>query len=114
MEKYDVVIIGAGPAGLSAGYELQNSGKKTLILEKKYQVGGLAETKVFGKYRYDIGPHRFFTKNKEVYDLFLKILAEDAVEVKRKTRMGGTKSNAEKERGSKTSTRKIEGTKETK
>ena len=87
MEQYDVVIIGAGPAGLSAGYELQNSGKKTLILEKKYQVGGLAETKVFGKYRYDIGPHRFFTKNKEVYDLFLKILAEDAVEVKRKTRI---------------------------
>ena len=87
MEQYDVVIIGAGPAGLSAGYELQNSDKKTLILEKKYQVGGLAETKVFGKYRYDIGPHRFFTKNKEVYDLFLKILAEDAVEVKRKTRI---------------------------
>ena len=50
-------------------------------------MGGLAETKVFGKYRYDIGPHRFFTKNKEVYDLFLKILAEDAVEVKRKTRI---------------------------
>ena len=67
MEKYDVVIIGAGPAGLTAGYELSKSDKKTIILEKKHRVGGLAETKVFDEFRYDIGPHRFFTKNKEVY-----------------------------------------------
>ena len=84
---YDVVIIGAGPAGLTAAYELSDSGKKVLVLEKKQRVGGLAETKVFGDYRYDIGPHRFFTKNKEVYDLFLEILDDDAVEVKRKTRI---------------------------
>ncbi len=84
---YDLVIIGAGPAGLTAAYELSDSNKKVLLLEKKIQVGGLAETKVFGEYRYDIGPHRFFTKNKEVYELFLKILGKDAVEVKRKTRI---------------------------
>jgi protoporphyrinogen oxidase len=84
---YDVIIIGAGPAGLTAAYELSDSGKKVLVLEKKPRVGGLAETKVFEDYRYDIGPHRFFTKNKEVYDLFLKILDDDAVEVKRKTRI---------------------------
>ncbi len=87
METYDVVIIGAGPAGLTAGYELSKSDKKTLILEKKDQVGGLAETKVFDEFRYDIGPHRFFTKNKEVYDLFLDMLSEDAVPVNRKTRI---------------------------
>jgi len=84
---YDVIIIGAGPAGLTAAYELSDSGKKVMLLEKKSRVGGLAETKVFGNYRYDIGPHRFFTKNKEVYDLFLKILDDDSVEVKRKTRI---------------------------
>ena len=87
MENYDVVIIGAGPAGLTAAYELTKYNKKVLVLEKKLNVGGLAETKVFGKYRYDIGPHRFFTKNEEVYKLFLDMLGKDAVEVKRKTRI---------------------------
>ena len=84
---YDVAIIGAGPAGLSAAYELAKSSKKIIVLEKNSGVGGLAETKVFDKYRYDIGPHRFFTKNKEVYDIFLKMLDKDAVEVNRKTRI---------------------------
>ncbi len=84
---YDLIIIGAGPAGLTAAYELSDSGKKIHVLEKKNKVGGLAETKVFGDYRYDIGPHRFFTKNKEVYELFLEILGKDAVEVNRKTRI---------------------------
>ena len=87
MENYDVVIIGAGPAGLTAAYELTKHNKKVLVLEKKPNVGGLAETKVFEKYRYDIGPHRFFTKNEEVYKLFLDMLGKDAVEVKRKTRI---------------------------
>ena len=84
---YDVAIIGAGPAGLTAAYELSNHGKKVIILEKKGQVGGLAETKVFNQYKYDIGPHRFFTKNKEVNDLFLKMLGDDATLVRRKTRI---------------------------
>ena len=84
---YDLIIIGAGPAGLTAAYELLDSDKEVLVLEKKRRVGGLAETKVYGDYRYDIGPHRFFTKNKEVYDLFLEVLNNDAVAVKRKTRI---------------------------
>ena len=84
---YDLVIIGAGPAGLSAAYELAKTEKKVIVIEKKSQVGGLAETKVFGKYRYDIGPHRFYTKNEEVYKLFLEMLGSDAVEVDRKTRI---------------------------
>ncbi len=84
---YDAIIIGAGPAGLTAAYELSDSEKKIIILEKKNQVGGLAETKIFGDYKYDIGPHRFFTKNKEVNSLFLEMLGEDAVLVNRKTRI---------------------------
>ncbi len=84
---YDVLIIGAGPAGLTAAYELCNSKKTIIILEKKENVGGLAETKSFGDFSYDIGPHRFFTKNKEVNDLFMDMLGKDAVQVKRKTRI---------------------------
>ena len=84
---YDLIIIGAGPAGLTAAYELSESNNKVLLIEKKSQVGGLAETKVFGSYRYDIGPHRFYTKNEEVYKLFLEMLGSDAVEVDRKTRI---------------------------
>ncbi len=85
--EYDVVIIGAGPAGLTAAYELSKSQKKVAILEKKNNVGGLAETKIYGDYRYDIGPHRFFTKNQEVNELFMKMLSNDAVLVNRKTRI---------------------------
>ena len=65
MENYDLVIIGAGPAGLTAAYELTNHNKKVLIVEKKPNVGGLAETKVFGKYRYDIGLAGFLQKIKK-------------------------------------------------
>ena len=43
-----------------------------LILEKQKQVGGLAQTKIFGEYRYDIGPHRFFTKNDEIYEIIFR------------------------------------------
>ena len=53
----------------------------------KSDVGGLAQSKVFGEYTYDIGPHRFFTKNEEVNKLFLDMLADDAVKVSRKTRI---------------------------
>ena len=86
-DMYDLVIIGAGPAGLTAAYELSDSEKKIIILEKKKNVGGLAETKIFGNFSYDIGPHRFFTKNREVNDLFMNMLGNDAVQVKRKTRI---------------------------
>ena len=84
---YDVLIIGAGPAGLTAAYELSKQNKNIITLEMKSDVGGLAQSKVFGEYTYDIGPHRFFTKNEEVNDLFLNMLGEDAVLVDRKTRI---------------------------
>ena len=85
---FEEIIIGAGPAGLTAGYELVQLKKKSiLIIEKHNRVGGLASTKVFGDYRYDIGPHRFFTKNEEIDSLFLKILGNDAVKVNRLTRI---------------------------
>lgn len=66
MKQYFVVIIGAGPAGLTAAYELVNHGVPSLMLEKADKVGGIARTEIYKGYRFDIGGHRFFTKVTEI------------------------------------------------
>jgi protoporphyrinogen oxidase len=72
------VVIGGGPAGLSAGYLLAKAGRKVIVLEAEDQVGGLAKTVVDPDgYRFDLGGHRFFTKNKEVNDLWLEIMGDE-------------------------------------
>src|SRR3954467_4299863 len=72
------VVIGAGPAGLTAGYLLAKAGRKVIVLEAEDQVGGLAKTVVDPDgYRFDLGGHRFFTKNKEVKDLWLEMMGEE-------------------------------------
>jgi len=77
-KKKKVVIIGAGPAGLTAGYELINKGFNVTIIEEdpKY-VGGISRTVEYKGYRFDIGGHRFFTKNKEIEEWWNNILRED-------------------------------------
>jgi protoporphyrinogen oxidase len=73
-----VVIMGAGPAGLTAAYELFKHDVPVTILEKDpTQVGGLARTVQHRGYRFDIGGHRFFSKNQEVEDLWTEILGEE-------------------------------------
>jgi len=66
-KSYECCIIGAGPAGLGVAYELVKNGvKDILIIDKNKLAGGLARTEVFNGTRFDVGPHRFYTKNKEV------------------------------------------------
>ncbi|HEY8864291.1 MAG TPA: NAD(P)/FAD-dependent oxidoreductase [Candidatus Dormibacteraeota bacterium] len=73
-----VVIMGAGPAGLTAAYELYKHEVPVTILEKDpKQVGGLARTVEHKGYRFDIGGHRFFSKNQEVEDLWTEILGDE-------------------------------------
>lgn len=81
------IIIGAGPAGLSAATELSKNKIKSIIVEKTNTVGGLARTIKLGKNLFDIGPHRFFTKNKEVNKFFKKYAHNDLIKVKRITRI---------------------------
>lgn len=71
-----VVIIGAGPAGLTAAYQLLSKSKEyeVIILEKDKQVGGISKTVKYKGNRIDIGGHRFFTKNDEIRNLWLSIL----------------------------------------
>jgi protoporphyrinogen oxidase len=72
------VVIGGGPAGLTAGYLLAKAGKRVIVFEADDQVGGIAKTVVdpYG-YRFDLGGHRFFTKNQEVNDLWLEIMGDE-------------------------------------
>ena len=71
-----VVIIGAGPAGLSCAYRLLKNNKKidVTIIEEDTQVGGISKTVNYKGNRMDVGGHRFFTKNEEVKKLWLDIL----------------------------------------
>ncbi|HET7338522.1 MAG TPA: NAD(P)/FAD-dependent oxidoreductase [Candidatus Dormibacteraeota bacterium] len=77
-ERKHVVIMGAGPAGLTAAYELMKRDVPVTVIEKdSKQVGGLARTVEHNGYRFDIGGHRFFSKNQEVEDLWTEILGDD-------------------------------------
>ncbi|MGV3758883.1 MAG: NAD(P)/FAD-dependent oxidoreductase [Actinomycetota bacterium] len=73
----DVVIIGAGPAGLTAAYELGKRGGVATVLEADEVVGGISRTVVADGYRFDIGGHRFFTKVPEVEALWHEILPDE-------------------------------------
>lgn len=72
-----VVIIGAGPAGLTAAYELVKLGRRATILEADAQVGGLARTVDYHGYRFDIGGHRFLSKEPLIHNLWRELLGAD-------------------------------------
>ncbi len=77
-ERPHVVIMGAGPAGLTAAYELMKHDVPITVVEKDpEQVGGLARTAEYKGYRFDIGGHRFFSKNEEVEALWTEILGDE-------------------------------------
>ena len=82
-----VVIIGAGPAGLTAAYELCKYGVNSVIVEKDNIVGGLARTVNYRGYHFDIGGHRFFTKVKAVEDMWHKVLGADFIRCNRLSRI---------------------------
>jgi len=71
------LVLGGGPAGLTAGYLLARKGRRVVVLEAEDQVGGLAKTVEQDGYRFDLGGHRFFTKVKEVDDLWHSVMRDD-------------------------------------
>jgi protoporphyrinogen oxidase len=85
--EHPVVVLGGGPAGLTAGYQLVKQGKPVIVLESSDQVGGIARTQVRDGYRFDLGGHRFFTKVKEVDDLWHEIMKEEFLKRPRRSRI---------------------------
>src|SRR3984885_14887849 len=80
MSHSDVFVIGAGPAGLTAAYLLTKQGISTRVVEADpTYVGGISRTASYKDFLFDIGGHRFFSKAKEVVDLWQEILPDDFV-----------------------------------
>jgi protoporphyrinogen oxidase len=82
----DVLILGAGPAGLTAALELTREGRHCALVEKNGSVGGLSRTLCYDGFLTDIGPHRFFSQNKSLYGVIEGLLDDRWIQVERLTR----------------------------
>ncbi len=87
MDERKVIIIGAGPAGLTAAYELTKFDLCPVVLEKQDKVGGLARTENYKGFHFDMGGHRFFTKVREVKEMWQEILRDDFLRRQRLSRI---------------------------
>lgn len=85
--KKHIVVLGAGLAGLAAAYELVKADHKVTVFEKEEAVGGLARTIEKNGFRFDTGPHRWYTKNDMVNTWMLKLLGNEVIKVPRLTRI---------------------------
>ena len=82
-----IVVVGGGPAGLTAAYLLSKEGVSTTVLEADDIVGGLSRTAQYKGFRFDIGGHRFFTKIEPVQRLWEEILGDEFIDVPRLSRI---------------------------
>jgi protoporphyrinogen oxidase len=87
MPHYPVVIIGAGPAGLTAAYELTKHNVNAVVFERADKVGGIARTENYKGYRFDIGGHRFYTKIHGINEIWQEVLQDDFISVPRLSRI---------------------------
>ncbi len=85
---FKAVIVGAGPAGLTAAYELSKQNVPVVVLESDPEyVGGISRTVNYKGFHFDIGGHRFFSKSREVEDLWTEIAGDDMLDRPRSSRI---------------------------
>jgi len=87
LDNKEVIIIGGGPAGLTAAYQLSKLKQKSIVLEKDQVVGGISRTVNYKNYLFDIGGHRFFTKSKAADAMWKEVLSTDLLHRKRLSRI---------------------------
>ena len=75
--RADVVILGAGPAGLGAAWALAGSGARVVVLEREPEVGGLCRTHAREGYRFDMGGHRFITADRPLLDRVTRLMGDE-------------------------------------
>jgi protoporphyrinogen oxidase len=85
--KNKIIILGGGLTGLSAGYQLSKAGEQVVVFEGDATVGGLSKTIVRGEYRFDLGGHRFFTKDKKINAFVADIMGDELIFVPRKSKI---------------------------
>ncbi|MCC6347345.1 MAG: FAD-dependent oxidoreductase, partial [Nitrospirales bacterium] len=86
-EKYSVVVAGGGLTGLAAAYALTKAGIRTAVFERDSAVGGLSRTVLHNGFRFDLGGHRFFTKNERVNTLVRELMRGELISVPRKSKI---------------------------
>lgn len=74
--KKKILVLGGGPCGLSAAWELCKYGHDVTVIEKEARVGGLCITNEYNGYRFDLGGHRFISKNKELVDNVCNLMGD--------------------------------------
>ncbi|MCA8949499.1 MAG: FAD-dependent oxidoreductase, partial [Planctomycetes bacterium] len=81
----EVLVLGGGPAGLSTAALLRRRGRDVLAVERDAAVGGLCRTIRDGGFRFDLGGHRFYSKNADVHAFFADVIGDDLIEVGRRS-----------------------------
>ena len=83
----DTIILGGGLSGLSAGYVLTNAGFNVSVYERDTVVGGLSKTIEKDGFRFDLGGHRFFTKDEKINTFVRDLMGSELISVQRNSKI---------------------------